>query len=50
MFRFGGSTVIVLYEPGRVRLDAAIAERSAAGIETLVRVGAPIGAYEPARA
>ncbi len=49
MFRFGGSTVIVLYEPGRVNLDADIAERSAAGIETLVRVGMRIGAYAPTR-
>ncbi len=45
LFRFGGSTVIVLYEPGRMTLDADIAERSAAGVETLVRVGMQIGVY-----
>ncbi len=45
MFRFGGSTVIVLYEPGRVRLDADIAERSRAGVETRVRLGMQIGVY-----
>lgn len=37
-FRFGGSTVIVLSEPGRVRWDPDLLETSAAGHETLVRV------------
>jgi phosphatidylserine decarboxylase len=45
MFRFGGSTVIVLYEPGRVRLDADIAERSRVETETRVRLGMQIGRY-----
>jgi phosphatidylserine decarboxylase len=45
MFRFGGSTVAVLYEPGRVRVDKDILEHSAAGVETLVRVGMAVGAY-----
>jgi phosphatidylserine decarboxylase len=45
MFRFGGSTVIVLYGSGCVRLDADIEERSRAGVETLVQLGMQIGAY-----
>jgi phosphatidylserine decarboxylase len=45
MFRFGGSTVIVIYEPGRVRVDADILERSRSGLETLVRVGMAVGRY-----
>jgi phosphatidylserine decarboxylase len=45
MFRFGGSTVIVLYEPDRIRLDEDIASYSKKGIETLVRLGRPVGQY-----
>ncbi len=45
MCRFGGSTVIVLYEPGRVTLDADIGEHSRAGTETLVRLGMRVGVY-----
>jgi phosphatidylserine decarboxylase len=39
IFRFGGSTVIVLLEPGRARFDADLTEASARGLETLVRMG-----------
>ncbi len=45
MFLFGGSAVIVLYEPGRIRVDGDIVEQSRRGIETLVRVGMRVGAY-----
>jgi phosphatidylserine decarboxylase len=38
-FRFGGSTVIVLAEPGRVELDDDLVAASAEGMETLVRFG-----------
>ncbi|MBS1960833.1 MAG: phosphatidylserine decarboxylase [Bdellovibrionales bacterium] len=38
-FLFGGSTVIVLGEPGRFRFDADLVEKSAAGQESLVRLG-----------
>lgn len=44
LFRFGGSTVIVLAEPGRVELDADLVASSAGGMETLVRMGSRIGA------
>jgi phosphatidylserine decarboxylase len=39
LFRFGGSTVVLLIEPGRARLDADLVETSGAGLETLVRMG-----------
>lgn len=42
-FQFGGSTVIVILEPGRAVLDAEILEYSAKGIETLVRYGERVG-------
>ena len=42
-FRFGGSTVVLLAEPGRLRLDADLVSASEAGLETLVRMGERIG-------
>lgn len=42
-FRFGGSSVLVLLEPGRVRLDEDIVRNSAAGEETIVKMGERIG-------
>ena len=42
-FHFGGSTVIVLTEPGRVSFDEDLVQNSQAGLETLVRVGSAIG-------
>lgn len=38
-FLFGGSTVIVLGEPGRFEFDRDLIERSAAGQECLIRLG-----------
>jgi phosphatidylserine decarboxylase len=38
-FLFGGSTVIVLGEPGRFTFDSDLVEKSAAGRECLVRLG-----------
>lgn len=38
-FLFGGSTVIVLGEPGRWRPDADLIENTREGIETLIRLG-----------
>ncbi|RJQ75572.1 MAG: phosphatidylserine decarboxylase [Desulfobacteraceae bacterium] len=38
-FQFGGSTVIAVLEPGRVRIDDDILEYSGRGIETLVHFG-----------
>ena len=42
-FQFGGSTVVLLVEKGRLELDAPYPENSAQGIETRVRYGQPIG-------
>ncbi|MBI5894904.1 MAG: phosphatidylserine decarboxylase, partial [Desulfobacterales bacterium] len=42
-FQFGGSTVIVILQPGRAVMDADIAEHSSQGIETLVRYGERVG-------
>jgi len=42
-FRFGGSTVILLTEPGRVSPDMDLLDATARGLETLVKVGTRIG-------
>lgn len=42
-FKFGGSTLVVLFEPGRVKFDADLVENSSQALETLVRVGMAVG-------
>lgn len=42
-FHFGGSTVILLTEPGRVVPDQDLLDATAQGLETLVKVGTRIG-------
>lgn len=42
-FYFGASTVILLLESGRVRIDDDLVQDSAAGLESLVRMGSRIG-------
>jgi len=42
-FAFGGSTCLVLFEPGRVSFDADLVSNSLQPIETLVKVGVRVG-------
>ncbi|PGH23110.1 phosphatidylserine decarboxylase [Polytolypa hystricis UAMH7299] len=42
-FKFGGSTLLVLFEPGKVQFDSDLADNSKGALETLVRVGMSIG-------
>jgi phosphatidylserine decarboxylase len=42
-FRFGGSTVVVLAEPGRLRFDPDLVDASADGLETFVKCGTRLG-------
>lgn len=42
-FEFGGSTVVMLLEPGRVEIDRDILENSRLGHETIVKMGEQIG-------
>jgi phosphatidylserine decarboxylase len=42
-FRFGGSTVVLLTEPGRITPDEDLLDTTAQGLETLVKVGTRIG-------
>lgn len=42
-FRYGGSTVVMFFEPGRVAFDGDLVADSAAGVEVAVRAGMRIG-------
>ena len=42
-FQFGGSTVVLLLQEGRARIDDDILENSRENIETIVRMGERIG-------
>lgn len=42
LFRFGGSTVVLLAQRGRLELDRDLVDASARGLETLVRMGSRI--------
>lgn len=47
-FHFGGSTVVLLAERGRLRLDEDLVQNSAEGVETYVRMGTRIARQEAA--
>ncbi|KIX07573.1 phosphatidylserine decarboxylase [Rhinocladiella mackenziei CBS 650.93] len=42
-FKFGGSTVLLFFEPGRMVYDGDLIDNSNGALETLVRVGMSIG-------
>jgi len=41
-FKFGGSTVVVVFEQGRIQFSEDLVKNSAAGKETLLKVGEPL--------
>ncbi|RPA89242.1 hypothetical protein L873DRAFT_1832040 [Choiromyces venosus 120613-1] len=42
-FQFGGSTIVLLFEPGRMVFDDDLVDNSNTALETLIRVGMSIG-------
>lgn len=46
LFKFGGSCVVTLFQPGRIKLDADLVEQSAAGLEVYARMGERLGVAE----
>jgi phosphatidylserine decarboxylase len=46
-FRFGGSTIVLVFRPGSVVFDSDLIAQSATGTETLVRCGETIGRCVP---
>ncbi|KAF2746128.1 hypothetical protein M011DRAFT_426068 [Sporormia fimetaria CBS 119925] len=47
-FKFGGSTLLLLFEPGQMKYDDDLVDNSKSALETLVRVGMSIG-HHPSR-
>ena len=43
MFRFGGSTVIILAEPGALVLDEDLVKATEEGVESFVQMGSRVG-------
>ena len=46
-FQYGGSTVITVFERGRIAYDRDLYEHSLKGVETLVRMGTSLGVAKP---
>ncbi|CAH0059229.1 unnamed protein product [Clonostachys solani] len=42
-FKFGGSTILLLFEPGKMLYDDDLVDNSSGALETLVRVGMSVG-------
>ncbi|KAI9371030.1 phosphatidylserine decarboxylase-domain-containing protein [Aspergillus egyptiacus] len=42
-FKFGGSTILLLFEEGKINFDSDLVENSNGALETLVRVGMSVG-------
>ncbi|KAL8357344.1 hypothetical protein RB598_002265 [Gaeumannomyces tritici] len=42
-FKFGGSTIVLLFEEGRMKFDDDLTDNSIGALETLVRVGMSVG-------
>ncbi|KAL2129967.1 hypothetical protein VTI74DRAFT_7056 [Chaetomium olivicolor] len=42
-FKFGGSTIVLLFEPGKMVFDSDLVDNSMGALETLVRVGMSVG-------
>ena len=43
LFKFGGSCVVTIFQPGRIKLDADLVQQSAAGLEVYARMGERLG-------
>ncbi len=43
LFKFGGSCVVTIFQPGRIKLDADLVKQSAAGLEVYARMGESLG-------
>ncbi|KAL8872777.1 MAG: hypothetical protein Q9174_001653 [Haloplaca sp. 1 TL-2023] len=42
-FKFGGSTILLLFEPGTMKFDKDLTDNASGAVETLLRVGMSIG-------
>ena len=46
-FKFGGSTVVLVFEPGKIKFSEDLVANSAGGRETLVKVGQDLATARP---
>ncbi|KAI6092018.1 phosphatidylserine decarboxylase-domain-containing protein [Hypoxylon rubiginosum] len=42
-FKFGGSTIVTLFEPGKMMFDDDLVDNSSSALETLIRAGMSVG-------
>jgi phosphatidylserine decarboxylase len=43
LFKFGGSCVVTIFKPGKIKFDADLVKQSAAGLEIYARMGESLG-------
>ena len=43
LFKFGGSCVVTIFQPGKIKFDADLVKQSADGLEVYARMGEPLG-------
>ena len=43
LFKFGGSCVVTIFQPGKIKFDADLVKQSAAGLEVYARMGESLG-------
>ena len=43
LFKFGGSCVVTIFQPGRIRFDADLVQQTAAGLEVYAKMGESLG-------
>jgi len=43
LFKFGGSCVVTIFQPGKIRFDADLVKQSAVGLEVYARMGESLG-------
>ena len=43
LFKFGGSCVVTIFQPGKIRFDSDLVQQTAAGLEVYARMGESLG-------
>lgn len=45
-FKFGGSTILLFFEKGRIEFDSDLLSNSATSLETLIKMGNSLGKHK----
>ena len=43
LFKFGGSCVVTIFQPGKIKFDADLVKHTSEGLEVYARMGEPLG-------